>query len=280
MDVETPHEGQTVPKDASHSMGRRSKARKSWDTSLEAARAVKARRVEGKEDRARALLGAHTRGREAPVDLPLPADDELPVRDNHVLSQDMVNLCLRLVSLLHSENKAGPTVSTAGAAERCAQYTGVSVSQIRQLWADWHAVERRALPVSLLGAGRIGKVSELAREFFAPLRAEVRRMRIENGRAVEVPMLQKWLLDKHHLVIERQPLTHALHGMGFVFGKLHKLQVRVGGLHCQSPTKNIYIYLLSAPLSDSAREPRHNPQATDVSRAPHELGCCHCSQGG
>jgi hypothetical protein len=61
--------------------------------------------------------------------------------------------------------------------------------------------------------------------YYEPLRAEVRRLRIITGKAVEVPDLQKFLIEKHNCKIERGALTHAMRRMGFKFAKANKYQV-------------------------------------------------------
>jgi hypothetical protein len=207
-----------------------SRSSRSASRELNAEKAARAREGKRKkreevEEWVRAMAGPGTRTGARSGTTPLPTIEELPERESFVLSQEMICVSLRALSVCLIENFEAEK-SKQDAYSRASLYTGVSVKQLEVLWKQWNDAGRRELPPSLLGAGRAAKTTALARMFLQPLRAEVRRIRIKEGRAVEVPMLEKWLLEVHHYKIARGPLTYALHKMGFKFAKTHPLQVR------------------------------------------------------
>jgi hypothetical protein len=140
-----------------------------------------------------------------------------PPREGHILSQDQINTAIRTISELKSRGVA----DVMNIASKCLD---ISVDSLYKYWNEF--ISQKEVPTSFLGKGSVVRMKFVGLEWFEAIRAEVERIRLVEKRAVEIPDIQKWLLDKHHITISRTKLRHRLIKFGFKFSKLHKLVLK------------------------------------------------------
>ena len=190
------------------------------------------------EDEARAARGPALRPRErgdggdgAPARLPVEEELNPPKRGPGAWEAETIRLCLHIMHALKAERKEAAMVSTADPFARAVTYAGVSETTLRETWRRYEAL--RAVPPPLQnsrGFAARTHVGGVTKADMPLLRAEVQRMRLEDGHAVEVPDIQKWFVRVRGKHVPRRTLYYNLKRLGFVFGKTHKLCV-----HKESP---------------------------------------------
>ena len=141
----------------------------------------------------------------------------VPTRSNAVLSEEQIRMSLYVLRLVLIEKEEFKIVSTAEPFHRAAYYTGISHMTLRDLWEKFLASQGTSspLPTPQKKKERMKKVSSA---WCGPIRAEIRRIHLEKGHAVEIPMLQKWLREEHNTIVTKKEMHYRLQKMGFVFG--------------------------------------------------------------
>jgi hypothetical protein len=82
------------------------------------------------------------------------------------------------------------------------------------------------IPPTSVGKIRAIRMKFVGMEWADPLRELIESIRLKEQRAVDLPDIQKWLLEKHNISIGRSRLRYRLNKMGFIFSKTHKLTMK------------------------------------------------------
>ena len=123
-----------------------------------------------------------------------------------------------------AEKKEAAMVSTADPFARAAAYAGVSETTLREQWTRYEAL--RAVPPPLENSrAHTVRTGPITRAEVPLLREEVKRMRLKDGHAVEIPDIQRWFVKERGKNVLKHALYYHLRRLGFVFGKTHKLCV-------------------------------------------------------
>lgn len=149
-----------------------------------------------------------------------------PVRSGRILSNEVISLAVRVVVKLSDEKDRGKTVSTNGVIERASDYLDIGPSKLRELRDMYVAVNGTALPMVQAASGPKKMRAKIGNEWFGPLREEISRVRMDVGKAVEIPHVIQWFRDVHQMTVTRIQVYHSLKKMGFLFGKTKKLLLR------------------------------------------------------
>jgi hypothetical protein len=124
------------------------------------------------------------------------------------------------------EKESDTFISTNDVFGRAETYLGIGHSKLRELWSDYVAVGGKVLPLSNRNCSQKERLRRIGKEWFGPIREEIFRIRMEEGRAVEVPTLIKWFNNTHQIIVNQSDLRYRLKKMGFLFGKMRKLCLR------------------------------------------------------
>ena len=140
-----------------------------------------------------------------------------PERQGQNLSQDQIDTAVRLIYKMREEGQ--PEVM-----ERASNYLDIGVQTLYNLWRNF--LKTGVVPHSLRGQKRKVRMKLVSMEWVRPIQEEMERIRLEEGRAVEVPDILKWLQDTHEITISACQLRYRLSKMGFVFSKGQKLTLK------------------------------------------------------
>ena len=140
----------------------------------------------------------------------------LPERGGRLLSQDQIYAAVR--SIYKMKECGDEDVFS-----RVSDMHGIGISKLYELWNEYVRTEKMPEPAP---SRRMSCMELVGMEWFETIRAEVERMRLENRKAVEVPDIQKFLVESHGISIGRVRLCYRLHKMGFMFGKTKKLVMK------------------------------------------------------
>ena len=154
------------------------------------------------------------------------ANQDLPKRLDRILSKETVAVAIRVIGELMKEKELDFVVSTNDVFGRAETYLGIGHSKLRELWSDYVAVGGKVLPPSYRNCFQKERLRRIGKEWFGPIREEIFRIRMEEGRAVEVPTLVKWFNETHQMIVNQRDLSYRLKKMGFLFGKMRKLCLR------------------------------------------------------
>lgn len=124
------------------------------------------------------------------------------------------------------EKEESPSISTNDVFGRAEEYLDIGHTKLRSLWEDFVAVKGKVLPPSFKDIAPQNRIKKIGKEWFGVIREEIFRIRMEEGRAVEVPTLIKWFRDTHNIIVTKREMTYRLKKMGFLFGKMRKLCLR------------------------------------------------------
>ena len=100
----------------------------------------------------------------------------------------------------------------------------ISTKKLYELWRDF--LKYGKVPHSLRGRKRAVRMKLVSMEWCEPIREAIEKMRLENKKLVELPDIQKWLLNTHEISIGRSRLRYRLSKMGFIFSKTHRLTMK------------------------------------------------------
>jgi hypothetical protein len=104
---------------------------------------------------------------------------------------------------LSEEKDRGTTVSTNGVIERASDYLDIGATKLRELRDLYVAVKGTALPLVQAATGPKQMRGKIGNEWFGPLREEISRVRMDVGKAVEIPHLIQWFRDVHQMTVTR-----------------------------------------------------------------------------
>lgn len=79
---------------------------------------------------------------------------------------------------------------------RAATYTGICKSKLYELWSKWEDSKGTVLPAAKVGLRNVIRKTVLNREDVGMVREYIMTCRIRSGKAVEMPQIQKWLLEE------------------------------------------------------------------------------------
>ena len=140
-----------------------------------------------------------------------------PTRRGHELSQDQIDCAIRTIYVMKEDNESDVF-------EKVSRYLDIGTKTLYKLWRDF--VRHGKVPNSFRGTKRAVRMKLVSMEWFEPIREEIERLRLKEKRAVELPDIQKWLLEMHDIAISRSRLRYRLFKMGFIFSKTHKLTMK------------------------------------------------------
>jgi len=140
-----------------------------------------------------------------------------PERQGQNLSQDQIDTAIRLIYKMREEGQAEVM-------ERASSYLDISDKTLYILWRTF--LKTGVVPHSLRGQKRKIRMKLVSTEWVRPIQEEMERIRLQEGRAVEVPDILKWLQDTHEITISACQLRYRLSKMGFVFSKGQKLTLK------------------------------------------------------
>jgi transposase len=112
----------------------------------------------------------------------------------------------------------------ANVVERASNYLDIGVQTMYKLWRSY--IKSGVVPHSLQGQKKKVRMKLVSTEWMRPIQEEMERIRLKEGRAVEVPDILKWLQETHGLTITDRQLHYRLGKMGFVFSKGGKLTLK------------------------------------------------------
>jgi len=149
----------------------------------------------------------------------------MSIRSLIVANQDLPKRLDRIGELM-KEKELDIVISTNDVFGRAETYLDIGHSKLRELWSDYVAVGGKVLPPSYRNCFQKERLRRIGKEWFGPIREEIFRIRMEEGRAVEVPTLIKWFNETHQIIVNQRDLSYRLKKMGFLFGKMRKLCLR------------------------------------------------------
>jgi hypothetical protein len=122
-----------------------------------------------------------------------------PTRNGHALSQDQIGAARRLIYTLKEKN-------VKDLFKLASEGLDIHVNTLYKIRGNF-SKEGKVL-CSFKGRTRRVRMKFVAMEWFEPIRLEAERIRLIEKRAIELPDIQKWLLDEHNITIGRSRLRY------------------------------------------------------------------------
>jgi hypothetical protein len=160
------------------------------------------------------------------MDLSPETSPPVPLRTNQVLTDEQSRMSLFILRAVMIENETVTKVSTSDPYHRAAAYTGVSHCTLRKLWAEYIAQQGTQVPASEPVKKHKERMTKAGSAWCGAIRAEIKRIHMVEGKAVEIPTLCLWMRTVHNITLSRSEMQYRLTKMGFLFGKVKKLTLR------------------------------------------------------
>jgi len=138
-------------------------------------------------------------------------------RQGHELSQDQIDSAIRALQIMKHEGQLDVV-------SKVSKLLDIHPNTLYTLWAEFKRT--KVVPKSSRSNKRAVRMKFVGMKFFELIRIEVERMRLVHKRCVELPDIQRWLLDKHGISIGRDRLRFRMRKMGFMFSKTKKLTMK------------------------------------------------------
>ena len=140
-----------------------------------------------------------------------------PSRQGHELSQDQIDNAIRAIYVLKGKGQLDVM-------SKVSELLDIHSNTLYTLWAEFK--QTGMVPKSSRSRKRAVRMKLVGMEWCEPIRVEVERIRLVHRRAVEIPDIQRWLLDQHGISIGRDRLRYRMLKMGFIFSKTKKLTMK------------------------------------------------------
>ena len=197
-------------------------AREQRESAAAASVAQRAIRQQEKEDAERAANGAPTRShtsgaqKRARTD---PVMSDIPPRastSSRMITTEEIRIALRLIVSYKEDGE--PDVFG-----RVEKITEIGQTKLYEIWREFCSRDGDKLPKSFIGAPRIERPSTVIKLFSGDIRKFVLDRKLDEGKAVEIPDVMKFLKDTFNFEVERSTMQRAMKKMGFLYGKKTKL---------------------------------------------------------
>ena len=108
--------------------------------------------------------------------------------------------------------------------QRASNYLDISDKTLYSIWSEY--MKTGQVPHSLQGQKRKVRMRLVSTEWMRPIQEEMERIRLKEGRAVEVPDILKWLQETHDTTVTGRQLNCRLGRVGLVLSKGGKLTLK------------------------------------------------------
>ena len=122
----------------------------------------------------------------------------LPERRGRILSEDQIYAAVR--SIYKMKQRGEEDIFS-----RLSDMHGIGLRKLYELWNEYLRTEKMPEPAP---SRRMSRMELVGMEWFEIIRVEVERIRVEDRKAVEIPDIQKFLVETHGISIGRGRLAY------------------------------------------------------------------------